>query len=482
MKHTLFSAALCTVSLACATGLRADAGATIHALLDQEKPFTMLSEADFRSLKVALPDGGKQVTELALKAPGGAFDPRDVAKLDPKSLGYKADWIVERFTRYNLPWDIGGLRLTSLDPGAKDKPWVVILNGGAANIYEFYIDLKNRPGWGQFLAQKLNVLIVSIPGNFKYGGWEKPIDQRDPAFLLDRDLNPDEVLVYNSVFTFEVIYQGLKQLIVKNTTGDLVIVGHSTGGELPGLAQRDPELTARLKGRFLGWGTGGPVRVKAVIAAKKAADPLYKAAPSLTGGGGEEGGARNWKKAGDFWLNDLARRTPQVYSRVYSRWLNPLYEPGMSVMDIATRWLQVEGRRRANFKQPLQDLEHSDNFAMKGEIEVAIEKALAKTGNPWGVNLEEVQKDLHSTSYAPATGYRTMVWCVGKLDGHWNALYPAQGGDVGIAAEYRLRNPKAKIRVIGWDLNVTHYAHVELPEQLAGAFIHVVDWMMKQDS
>ncbi|HRE04842.1 MAG TPA: hypothetical protein PKX00_04480 [Opitutaceae bacterium] len=482
MKPTLFSLSLLALSLSSAPYVRADAGAKIHALLNEDKPFTMLSEADFRSLKMTLPDGGRQVTQLALAAPGGAFDPRDVAKLDAKTLGYKADWIVERFTRYNLPWDIGGLRLTSLDANAKNYPWVVILNGGAANIYEFYIDLKNRPGWGQFLAQKLNVLIVSIPGNFKYGGWEKPIATRDPAFLLDRELTSDEVLVYNSVFTFEVIHQGLKQLIMKNTTGDIVIVGHSTGGELPGLAQRDPELKARLKGRYLGWGSGGPVRVKAVISAKRAANPDYKPAPSLTGGGGGEGGSRNWKLAGDFWLNDMARRTPQVYSRVYSRWLNPLYEPGMSVLDIATKWLEVEGRRRANIKQPLQDLEHSDNFGMKGDIEVGIEKALAKTGNPWKINIEDVQKDLHSTSYVPVKGYKTMVWCVGKLDGHWNALYPAEGTDVRIAAEYKLHNPKATIRVIGWDLNVTHYAHVEMPEQLAAAFIQVVDWMVKQDS
>jgi hypothetical protein len=461
---------------------RAAAGPSIAQLLDQDKPFVMLAEADFRALHLALPDGGKHVTDLALAAPGGAFDPRDVAKIDPALLGYKAEWIVERFTRYHLPWDITGLKLTSNDPAAKNFPWIVIMNGGAANVYEFYIDLKNRPGWGQYLAQKRNVLIVTIPGNFKYGGWEKPIATRDPAFLLDRDLTADEVLVYNSVFTNQVIFQGLKQLLQKNTTGDLLLVGHSTSGELPHLAQGDPELKARLKGRFLGWGSGGPVRVKAVMAAKRDADPNFKPAPTLTGGGGDEGGSRDWTKPGEFWLNSLARRTPAVYSRVYSRWSNPLYEPGDSVLDIATKWLDVEGRRRANFKQPLQDLEHSDNFAAKGAVEVGIERALKKTGNPWGVNLEEVQKDLCSTSFPPAKGYRTMVWCVGKLDGHWNAIYPAQGGDVAIAAEYRLRNPGAKIRVIGWDLNITHYAHVEMPEQLAAAIIGVTDWMMQPGS
>jgi len=178
----------------------------------------------------------------------------------------------------------------------------------------------------------------------------------------------------------------------------------------------------------------------------------------------------------------MARRTPAVYSRTYSRWLNPLYEPGDSVLAIATKWLDAEGRRRANFKQPLQDLEHSDNFHMKGEVEVAIERALAKTGNPWKINVEGVQKDLCSTSFAPTRGYRTMVWCVAKLDGHWNALYPDAGGDVTIAKEYRRRNPDAKIRVIGWDLPMTHYGHVELPEQLAAAFVDVIDWMLRQDS
>jgi len=118
-----------------------------------------------------LPDGGKNVTDLAMKAPGGAFDPRDVAKIPAKTLGYKADWIVERYKRYNLDWDITGLRLTSLDPNAKTYPWLIIMNGGAANVYEFFVDLKNRPGWGQYLAQKLNVMIITIPGNFKYGGW-----------------------------------------------------------------------------------------------------------------------------------------------------------------------------------------------------------------------------------------------------------------------------------------------------------------------
>ena len=104
----------------------------IWALLDDPKPaYVSLAEPDFRggSAGFDLPDGGRSVTALAETAPGGAFDPRDVAKIPAQQLGYKADWVVERFRRYNLDWDIGALRLTSLNPEAKNYPWFIIMNG-----------------------------------------------------------------------------------------------------------------------------------------------------------------------------------------------------------------------------------------------------------------------------------------------------------------------------------------------------------------
>ena len=211
---------------------------------DSEAPYVSLGEADFRALGAGfdLPDGGKAITALAERAPGGAFDPRDVAKLSPQQLGYKADWVVERFRRYNLDWDIGGLRLESLDPEAKNYPWIIIMNGGAANLYEFLVDLKNRPGWAQYLAQKLNVMIVSIPGNFKYGGWEQPVmdEKRQPAYLLDRDLAINEYEVRNAIYTNALIMQGVKALVMKHTSGDILFVGHSTSGEITMLAYEDP--------------------------------------------------------------------------------------------------------------------------------------------------------------------------------------------------------------------------------------------------
>src|SRR5207302_3423284 len=118
------------------------------------------------------------------------------------------------------------------------------------------------PGWAQYLAQKLNVMIVTIPGNFRYDGWAAAISdpKRQPAYLLDRELASDEYNIRNAIFTNALIMQGLKALVMKHTTGDILLIGLSTSGELSMMAYGDPDLAPRLKRRYLGWGSGGPVR------------------------------------------------------------------------------------------------------------------------------------------------------------------------------------------------------------------------------
>lgn len=112
--------------------------AIIWPLLDDAQAvFVSVPENEFRSLgsNLELPDNGRNVIALADAAPGGAFDPRALDDIPAAELGYRADWLVERFSRYNLFWDITGLRLTSLDPEASNYPWIVIINGGAANFF-----------------------------------------------------------------------------------------------------------------------------------------------------------------------------------------------------------------------------------------------------------------------------------------------------------------------------------------------------------
>lgn len=450
----------------------------IWDLLDNSKAvYVSLPEADFRRLGDGfdLPDGGKAVTDLAVKAPGGAFDPRDVAKVPVQTLGYKADWIVERYRRYNLDWDITGLRLTSLNPDAKKYPWLIIMNGGAANFYEFFVDLRNRPGWAQYLAQKLNVMIVTIPGNFKYGGWTEPISslKRQPAYLLDRELSDNENDVRNCLLTNSVIMQGVKALVMKHTEGDLFLIGHSTSGEIAMLANDDPDLRARLKGRYLGWGSGGPARLDNMRQFKEGRivrSGGANAAANSTGNGSSEASP----------LETLARRSPESYSRGYSGFLNPLYEAGLSHFQIAERWMAAEARRRPNFKQQIQDLEHGGAIDQKGRIETEIARLLGKSGNPWNVNVEDISKDLFVTHYTRMDGYSQMVWMVAHFDrNHWVPEEPMQAVEVFVANEYRARNPTAKIRLIVWDPPMTHYGHLEMPKQLASATYSVVRWYFR---
>jgi len=66
-----------------------------------------------------------------------------------------------------------------------------------------------------------------------------------------------------------VTLQGVKALIMNNTTGDLLMIGHSTSGEISMLANGDPDLRARMKGRYIGWGSGGPARMDNVRLAKE---------------------------------------------------------------------------------------------------------------------------------------------------------------------------------------------------------------------
>lgn len=455
------------------TGSKTDAVVEqkIWKLLDDEHAvYVSLPEADFLNMGEGfdLPDGGKAVSELAAKAAGGAFDPRDLDKLDPKKLGYRPEWIVERYRRYNLDWDITGLKLTSLNPEANRYPWLVIINGGAANFYEFLVDLKNRPGWAQYLAQKLNVMIITIPGNFKYGGWEEPIasPKRQPAYLVDRDLPMQESLVRNCVMTNALIMQGVKALIVKHTDGDLLIIGHSTSGEISAVANEDPELRARMKGRYIGWGSGGPARLGGQRIGATGAAPAKGEAATSTGPLPK--------------LEELNRRDVASYSHGYSGFLNPLYVAGMSHADIAAKWLGVEGRRRPMFKQPLQDLEHGSGLGRKVEIEEQIRAILNKSGNPWGISEEDVDKDLFAADFTRMDGYTRMVWTCGHFDrNHWLPEDPMKAYEVYVANRYREADPKAQIRLIVWDPPMTHYGHVELPKQLAAAEYSVIRWLVQ---
>lgn len=66
----------------------------------------------------------------------------------------------------------------------------------------------------------------------------------------------------NAIFTNRLVLKGLERLILAYTDGDILMAGHSTSGETVYLAKGAASLSERLKGRFLGWGSGGPAGLR----------------------------------------------------------------------------------------------------------------------------------------------------------------------------------------------------------------------------
>lgn len=391
---------------------------------------------------------------LATAAPGGAFDPKALEALSPDKLGYRARWHAHRYTYYGLPWDITGLYLEPIKP-ASALPVLVYINGGSANFYEFFVDPLNNPGLGQYLAQRIPVLLVSIPGNYRHGGWPDPIPQRRPQYVLDRDLGDGETRLRNAIFTNTLIAEGLTRLIDAATRGPVLISGHSTSGELQYILKE--RLNDRLRGFSFGWGTGGPAWVRGSWE-------------------GEAADARN-RGAGRKYpaVTEVRARDAQSYSGGYLGPLNPI--AGGSRLEIAQKWLDLESRRRPWFKQAIQDIEHTASVDLREEVERTIRQVVASSKRP--VDAEAVIKDLFATMRSPITGYRRMVWTAAMLDdGHWDPD-PAKARELFVANRFREKNPGAVIRVLVYDVPMTHYGHIERPKELAGGTLAAVKWLVK---
>jgi hypothetical protein len=425
--------------------------AQVIELLAGDQPFHEVSAGLFAELGWDLPDAGDTVRQLADAAPGGAFDPRELAKIRAATLGYQASWHELRFETYGLEWDIGGLLLIPADaePGL---PTVVVINGGAANWYEFFIGPKNGPGLGQYLAQRVPVLLVTIPGNYRHGGWTgDDFGQRIPGYLLDRDVSADEARIRNAIYTFRVVTDGVEALVDDVVDGPAVLVGHSTGGEVQFILKE--ALADKMQGLSLGWGTGGPAGLQSM----------------------QE--FRGTRSINDYpHVSQLRPRTSDQYSRGYLGPLNPFWDDSKSRLEIAAEWMGAESRRRPQFKQPLQDQEHSSAINLKDALAAQIRETLEDNG--LGIDANEVIGDLFLTMRSPVSGYRKMIWTTTLLDdGHWNED-PAQARELQVADEFRAANPDIPVRVLVFGVPMTHYGHIEKPRQLAGGLVAALKWLV----
>lgn len=433
---------------------RPDAEVTVQKALRSPVPYTVISQATFDRLGWKLPDGGATVKAIADKAPGGAFDPRLLQLLESRTLGYRARWHEVRYRYYGLDWDVTGLLLTPTAP-LRGLPTVAFVNGGSANWYEFLVDPLNGPAVAQYLAQRVSVLLVTIPGNYRHGGWTDPVPSRKAAYLLDRTIDDAEASARNAIYTFSLVSEGVAQLIERVTSGPVVIAGHSTGGEIQFLLQQ--RLKSRLKGLSLGWGTGGPASVRRVW--------NDGAAQSRN----RTSGAREYPP-----LPVLRPRTAPEYARSYVGPFNPL-GPG-TPLEVAERWLGREDRRRPQFKQVLQDIEHQGEVDRRDQVIREVRAAIASGGLQ--VHPETVIADLFSTTTAPLDGYRRMVWTTTLGDdGHWDED-PKRARELFVADAFRRANPDADIRVLVFGVPMSHYGHIERPRQLAGGILAAVKWLV----
>lgn len=462
IPRTIVLMVLATAAFACrapdSSARSAAPGSTAEAevlrLLQQDAPYHLVPADLFERLGWDLPDGGQTVHALANAAPGGAFDPRALETLSVGTLGYSARWHEVRFQKYGLDWDVPALHLVPETP-VPDLPTVVFINGGSANWYEFFVGPTNAPAVAQHLAQRVPVLLLTIPGNYRHGGWDEPdFAKRIPAYVLDRDVTPEEARVRNAVFTFALVRDGVRAAIEEVVEGPVAIVGHSTGAEVQFLL-RDA-LAGRLRGRSLGWGTGGPASLSAMreIRGEVSIDDYAH-------------------------VGELRPRGPEEYARRYVGPLNPLWRDDATPLEVATQWIRLEARRRPQFKQPLQDMEHQGADALRPQVEAQIREVLRDT--TLGIDADEVVADLFTTTAAPVVGYRRMIWTTALGDtNHWHAD-PALAREVRISAEFRQANPGVPIRVLVFDVPLSHYGHLERPRELAGGLLAALRWVSADD-
>jgi hypothetical protein len=116
-----------------------------------------------------------------------------------------------------------------------------------------------RPGLARVIAaQGFKVLSLTYPGHYPPGGvWKLPVAERNPVYLMDRDLTLEEISDRNLKCTFNVILQGAGLLADQHLAGrEIISFGHSTGGPMAAHLTRFSKKTKVIG--IAGFGSGGP--------------------------------------------------------------------------------------------------------------------------------------------------------------------------------------------------------------------------------
>jgi hypothetical protein len=163
-----------------------------------------------------------------------------------------------RYRRNGYDWDMHG---TLYSPGNETDPRraFVFFHGGAGSEKIMDLTPDGRAGLARVLArQGFKVLTLTYPGHYPSGGvWKTPVAERNPIYLLDRELPKEEILDRNLKCTFNVILQGAGLLTDQNLAGrEIISFGHSTGGPMAAHLRRFSKNTKVIG--IVGFGSGGP--------------------------------------------------------------------------------------------------------------------------------------------------------------------------------------------------------------------------------
>jgi len=351
---------------------------------------------------------------------------------------YTKKEVTTRFLRNSYEWDIHG----SLYMPAKEvdeKLAFVFFHGGADSESVFDLTPDGRPGQARILAaQGFKVLAITYPGHYPPNGrWQKPITERQPIYLLDRELPLEEILDRNLKCTFNTILQGAGQLVSQELAGhDILAWGHSTGGPMAAsLTQfaKDVKVIG-----LTNFGTGGPDGWRKAWREETSAEKYIELPP-----------------------DHMSRRSPHTYR-----------EAGYEDPPDLTPWGGAEelfawatDALRSQIKTALCDNQHRGIMTM-------LEQYPLRTGLPH----EEFISHLNDPD---PTWLRTIsvLALVGENDkGHWVAGQDvAQKREIYMAHQYR----KACVRQNHVVL-IPRYGHFGFMELHNEKFIHLWLWALKQ--
>lgn len=345
--------------------------------------------------------------------------------------------VTARFARNGYDWDIHG-RLYTPEQAVADAPAFVIFHGGADSEMVFDLTPDGRPGQARVLAaQGYTVLTITYPGHYSPGNhWEAPIATRQPLYLLDQDLDEEEVLDRNLKCTFNVILQGAGALVAENLAGrDIIAWGHSTGGPMAVALQRFVPGN-RVIG-LAGFGSGGP-------------DGWRKAWRDATGA----------EKFVQLPVDQVSRRSPDTYRA--SGYEDPEDLCPWGGPEELFKW--AESAHRSQIKTSLCDNQH------RGIVEILPDYA-ARTGLP----LSEYTDHLADPDPEWLKSISVLLLVGDNDKGHWVAGEAvADKREMFMAERYRAAGVK-RCRVV----LVPRYGHFGFMELHNEKFVYLWLWALE---